>query len=158
VNANKNARPKARIDACVRRSSSSLERQPPEMFELLCLRLFAAFGCGALLLLHRLTRLFGTLGAEFGALLALLVHHLLAAENFDERLGAAVSLAEAGEDDARIAAVAVAKARADRVEQLVNRLGRHQERRSQAAVCNPALFAERDHLLDVGFHEFGLGD
>src|ERR1039458_4778741 len=120
--------------------------------------LLAALGGRALLLFHGLARLFGALGAEFGALLALFVHHLLAAENFDERLGAAVSLAEAGQNDAGIAAIAVAKARADRVEQLVDRLWRHQERRGQTAVWNPAFFAERNHLLDVGLHELGLGD
>ena len=68
----------------------------------------------------------GALGPELGTLFALLVHNLLAAENFNERLGAAVSLAESGEDDARIPAWPVAEARANRVEQLIDRLRRHE--------------------------------
>ncbi len=49
-------------------------------------------------LFHRLARLFGALGAEFGTLLALLVERLLAAQQFDERLLAAITLAEAASE------------------------------------------------------------
>ena len=46
---------------------------------------FAA-ACFSLLLFHGLAGFLGALGADFGTLLALLVHDLLAAENLDERL------------------------------------------------------------------------
>src|SRR6185312_16883313 len=60
------------------------------------------FGVGLLLgfgFFHRLASLFGLLGAGFGTLLALLVEHLLAAEQFDERLVGAVALLPRRADD-----------------------------------------------------------
>src|SRR5438552_1950777 len=55
----------------------------------------SGFGVGLLLgfgFFHCLARLFGFLGASFGALLALLVEDLLAAEEFDECLLGAIAL------------------------------------------------------------------
>src|SRR5512135_3535759 len=49
------------------------------------------FGLGGL---HGLAAFFGTLGAQFGTLLALLVQRLLAAEQLDEGCVATISLAE----------------------------------------------------------------
>ena len=73
----------------------------------------AASACAwlRLLLPSALRVCFGPLGADFGALLALLVERLFAAQQLDEGLLAAVALAEVGVNDAQIAAFAVAVAR-----------------------------------------------
>ena len=79
--------------------------------------------CGGLLgfgFFHGFLGFFGALGAGFGALLALFVQHLFAAEKFDERLFGAIALLPAATDDAQVAALAVAEARADGLEQLVD--------------------------------------
>ena len=52
-----------------------------------------------------------SLGAGFGAFFALLVEHLLAAQQFDECLFGAIALLPCRADDAQIAAIAVAETR-----------------------------------------------
>src|SRR3984885_15775244 len=61
------------------------------------------------------------LGAGFGALLALFVQHLLAAQQLEEGLVCAVTFVPARADDAKVPTVAVAKARTDGIEQLYHR-------------------------------------
>src|ERR1700732_4593889 len=68
----------------------------------------------------------GALGAGFAALLALLVEHLFAAQEFDEGVVGAVAFAPSGTDDAEVAAVAIAKAGADGVEEFVDGGAGHQ--------------------------------
>src|SRR5438270_12487425 len=63
----------------------------------------------------------GFFGAGFGALLALLVQNLLAAEQLEESLVSAVTLIPVSADNAGVSAVAVAKARSDGVELLHDR-------------------------------------
>ena len=63
-------------------------------------------------------------------------------------LSAPSPLFQRGADDARVAAVAIAETRADRVEQLHHGFVGHQIRGSQAARGEVSALAERDHLLD----------
>src|SRR5712671_699462 len=65
------------------------------------------------------------LGADFGALLALFVQHLFAAQQFEESFVGAVALIPSGADNARVAAVAVTEARTDGVKELHHSLIRH---------------------------------
>src|ERR1017187_579181 len=59
----------------------------------------------------------GFLGTSFGALFLLLVEDLLAAQQLEESLVGAVALIPVRADDARVAAVAIAKTRPDRIKQ-----------------------------------------
>src|SRR5258706_7543671 len=77
-------------------------------------------------LFHRLLGLGDFLGADFGALLAFFVQHFFAAQQFEESFVGAIALIPSGANDARVAPIAVAEARADRVEQLHNRFVGHE--------------------------------
>ena len=59
-----------------------------------------------------------------------------------------VTLAEAGVNDAKISALAIAVTRRNRHEQTRHRLRRHKKCSSLAAAMNVATLAEGDHLLD----------
>src|SRR6202041_487927 len=98
------------------------------------------------------------LGAGFGALFFLFVEDLLAAEEFEESLVGSVAFVPVSADDARVAAVAIAETRADRVEQLDQGFIGHEVSASQAASGEVAAFAQRDHLFDDGARRFGLGN
>src|SRR5271170_7895824 len=66
------------------------------------------FGIGVF---HRLAVFLGAFGTDFGPLLPLLVEHLLAAQQFDERLFGAVALSPRRTNDAQISALAIAEPR-----------------------------------------------
>src|SRR4051812_27183938 len=78
--------------------------------------------------LHGLQALFLALGTFRRAL------HQFATDQFEDHLLRAVSLAEAELHDAGVSAVALAEARAERIEQLLYR-GRSPEERSCLAPC-----------------------
>src|SRR5437588_990421 len=78
------------------------------------------FGCGGLVGFHLLLDFFLALGADFSALLTLLLDEFLAAQQLNEACSCAVTLAEALMDDAQVAAVAVAKTRSHGVKQAVH--------------------------------------
>src|SRR5690349_18758151 len=71
-----------------------------------CLAALLGFG-----FFHCFAGFFGFLGADLGALLALFVEHLLAAEQLNESLVSRITLSPVGADDARVSTVAVAEAR-----------------------------------------------
>src|SRR5579864_9510779 len=71
------------------------------------LRLLLGFG-----FFHRLLGFFGFFGAGFGALLALFVEDLLAAEQLDESLIGAIALLPSAANDAGVASFAIAETRA----------------------------------------------
>src|SRR5947209_11808459 len=107
---------------------------------------------GASLLLrlfHRLARLLGALGTKFRPLLALLVNHLLGAQQFNVGNLAAIALAETAFDDARVATVPVAETRANGGEKLVHRIRRHQVRSRQTPSVHVAALAQRDHPVNM---------
>ena len=76
---------------------------------------FAGFG-----LFHRLLDFLGSFSPGFGALLPLFVDHLLTAEQLDERLIGTVPLLPVRTYDPQVAAVTVAKAWSNRIEELVD--------------------------------------
>src|SRR3954466_6616179 len=101
--------------------------------------------------------LFSLLGLDLVALLFLGFELLFGAKEFDERLLAAVALAEAGANDAQIAALAIAVARSHGFKQPRNsRIGLQEAERLPARV-QIALLAESDHLFDMGADSLGLG-
>src|SRR5271169_5105530 len=102
---------------------------------------------------------FGSLlGASFGTLLFLLVEDLLAAQQFEKSLVGAVTLIPVSADDARVPAIAIAKPRPDRVEQLHHgRIG-HEISRSQTPRREISALAQRNHLLDDRLRRLGLGN
>ena len=71
-------------------------------------------------------------------------------------LRGAVALADAGADDAAVAAVAVSIARSDDGEETVDGLGRHEVGERLTAGVDAAVLAEGDHLLDDGTRGLGL--
>src|SRR5258706_11250931 len=107
---------------------------------------------------HLLANVFGFLGAGFRTFFALRVQRLLAAEEFDERLFAAIALAEAGEHDAGISAFAIAEARSNGIKEPGDGSAGHEIGAGLAARGNVATLAQSDHLLHFGTHGFGLGD
>src|SRR6516225_7751543 len=108
-----------------------------------------AFGLGLRFgLFHRLLGFGSLLGTGFGALFALLVENLLAAQQFEECLVGAVTLIPGRTDDAGVSAVAVAEARSDGVEQLHDGLAGHQVGSGLTTRGKITALAERDHLLD----------
>ena len=84
-------------------------------------RSFAGFG-----FFHRLLDFLGSLGPGFGALLPLFIEQLFTAEQLDERLIGTVPLLPGGAHDAQVAAVTVAKAWSNRIEEFVDRGLAHQ--------------------------------
>src|ERR1700724_2814151 len=98
-------------------------------------------------LFHGLLGFRGLLGAGFGALLALFVEHLLAAQQLDEGLIGAVTFVPAGANNAQISAVAVPEAGTNGVKQLDHGIVGHEVGRSQTACREISSLAERDHLL-----------
>ncbi len=56
---------------------------------------------------HRFAVFSGAFGADFSALLALFIQHLLAAQEFDKRFFRAICLASSSADNARISALQV---------------------------------------------------
>src|SRR5690349_25113317 len=111
-------------------------------FERYLLLLFRAFGRLALLGFELGFGGFEALGARFGALFTLLVEQLFGAEQLDEDLLAAITLAPAAADDAQIATAAVAVARGHVVEQAVDRLRGHQVSTGLASGMRVAALAE----------------
>src|SRR5262249_17926706 len=77
---------------------------------------------------------------------------------FDEGLISAIALLPCGADDARIAAVAVAKARTDGVEKLLQRFVGHDVGCGLAAGGEVSALAQRDHLFDGRAKRLGFGD
>src|SRR5271167_3718631 len=106
---------------------------------------------------HGLASFFRPFGADLGALLALLVQRLLAAEKLDERDFSAIAPAETALNDAHIAAFTVAEAWRDGIEQLGYSIARHQVRRGLPPRRHITTLAEGDHLLHVRAHGLGLG-
>src|ERR1700739_3102517 len=91
---------------------------------------FRLFGLRLLrLFFHGLPRGFGLLGADFSALLALLLKHFLASDQLDERLLRPAAALEAAAHEARVASFAVAEAGSD-LPQLAPGLLGHQKRPS----------------------------
>src|SRR6185437_16857039 len=89
-------------------------------------RFAAAFGLLLRLrLFHSLLGFGGTLGADFGALLAVFFDHPLCSQQFDERLFGAITLLPAGAHDPQIAALAVPEAGRE-FEQLVHSFAGHE--------------------------------
>src|SRR5580704_133815 len=99
-----------------------------------------------------------TLGTRFGTLLALFVQHLFATQKFDEGVVSAVAFAPTGANDAQITTIAVAKTRADGVEELVHGGAGHKISERLPTRGQVAALAEGNHLLDQRSHGFGLGD
>src|SRR5256885_2035462 len=75
---------------------------------------------------HGLLGFGGALGTGLGALFLLLVENFLAAEQFEKSLVGAITLIPMGADDPGVSAFAITEAGSDRVEQLHQRLVRHQ--------------------------------
>src|SRR3954465_8413860 len=96
-------------------------------------------------------------GLDLVALLLLGFELLFGAEKFDKRLLAAVSLAEAGANDAQVATLAVAVTRRHGFKQPRNSRIGLQEAERLAARVKIALLAESDHLFDVRANCLGLG-
>src|SRR5580700_8961685 len=88
--------------------------------------LFAALAA-AFFLGHGLLHLFAAPGPSLGALLALLVEHLLRIDQLDVDLLRAVTALKSGANDAQVAAVAIAVPRRDRVKQPCHRFARLQK-------------------------------
>src|ERR1700678_442808 len=115
---------------------------------------FLAFGgCGFALGLglrfgffHGLLSFGGFLGANFCAFFFLFVENLLAAKQFEESLVGSVAFVPVSADDSRVAAVAVAETRADRVEQLDESFIGHEVSARQTACGEVAALAQRDHF------------
>src|SRR5215469_3794332 len=99
-------------------------------------------------LFHRLLGFGGLFGASFRTLFALFVENLLASEQFEESLVRAVALVPCCTDDARVATVPIAEARAHGIEQLHHGLVGHQIASRLSPRRQIAALAERDHLLD----------
>ena len=78
-------------------TKSILSCRRPRLTRFRGARLGLSFRIG---LFHRFTRFFGALGADFGALLALFVEHLLAAEQLDEGFLRAIAFTPCGAHDA----------------------------------------------------------
>ena len=107
---------------------------------------------------HCLLGFGGLLGASFGSLFALLVENLLASEQLEESLVGTIALLPCGANDARISAVAVAEAGADRIEEFHDSFVGHEIRRSETASGEIPTFAQRDHLFNDGARGLGLGN
>src|SRR2546423_629173 len=110
------------------------------------------------LLFHGFARFFSFLGTGFGALLSLFVEKLFAAQQLDEGFVSAIAFLPIGANNAGVAAVAIAKARADGIEQLVHGLFGHQVSRCLPAGGEISALAERDHLFDGRTQGFGFGN
>jgi hypothetical protein len=100
----------------------------------------------------------GAFGAGFATLLALLIEDFFAAQEFDEGVVSAVTLAPSRPDDAQVTAVAIAEAGADGVEEFVDGGAGHQVREGLAAGGEISALAESNHFLDLWAHGFGFGD
>src|SRR5207245_11651297 len=98
---------------------------------------------------HGLLGFFRLLGTGFGTLLTLFFLQLLAAQQLDESLVGAVTFLPSATDDASVSAVAVAKTRANRVEQLAHRLVRHQVGSRLATHPPVSALTERNQLFEA---------
>src|SRR3982751_5143956 len=113
-------------------------------------RFFAAFALAALT--HRFQLLFTTLGAggstldEFGA------HQL------EHRLLRSVALPPAETHDTGVAAVALAEARSELLEQLLHRIRSIEKRSRLAARMQVVLLGETDHFVHQRLRGFRLGN
>src|SRR4051794_10503229 len=96
-------------------------------------------------------------GLDLVALLFLGFELLFGTEEFDECFLAAVALAEAGADDAEIAALAIAVTRSHGIKQPRDSRVGLQEAERLAARVQIALLAEGDHLFDVRANSLGFG-
>ena len=103
-----------------RRKNAQAGQRPPAhpfLWEDLLLRLFALSARRGAIRRQGRLHLFTTLLAGLGALLPLLIQHLLGAEELDQRSLAAIALAEAGANNAQVPTIALAVTRCHRVEQ-----------------------------------------
>src|SRR5579863_7666725 len=109
-------------------------------------------------LFHGSLRFLGTFGAGFAALLALFVEQFFAAQEFDERVIGAVAFAPPSADNAQVAAITIAEARSDGVEELVDGGAGHEVSERLTAGGKVSALAEGNHFLDLWAHGFGFGD
>src|SRR5581483_2667935 len=106
---------------------------------------------------HGFTGFLGALGANFRAFLAFFVDHSFPAKPFDKSLVSTIALLPSRADNPQVATGAVAKARSNGFEKLVDGFARHQIRGSLTAGGKIPAFAEGDHFFHLWTHRLGLG-
>src|SRR5882724_3550776 len=106
---------------------------------------------------HGFLGLFGALGANRSALLALFLLQFLAAQQLDKGSVCAVAFPPPGANNAQITALTIPETRRHNVEKPGHRLLGHQVSAGLAARGKISALAERDHLLHQRPQGLGLG-